>query len=88
MQTKELNEIFKALAEPTRLKILLMLKDKKLCGYHILDKLSISQPTLSHHMRILCNAGLVKAEKDWKWIYYSVNTTTIKEIELFLNNLN
>lgn len=87
METKEVNLIFKALSDPTRLLIFSMLKDKTLCGYHILNKLQISQPTLSHHMKILCKCGLVKAEKDWKWIYYSQNKVKLKEVELFIANL-
>ena len=87
MDTVELKKIFKALADDTRLQIFLELKGKKLCGYHILNKLKVSQPTLSHHMKILCDCGLVMAEKDWKWIYYSQNKTKLKEIEFFISNL-
>ncbi len=87
MDTKKILLIMKALSDESRLKIFLMLKDKKLCGYHILDKLNISQPTLSHHMKILCDSGLVSVEKDWKWNYYSQNKIIVKEFQLFINNL-
>ena len=87
MDNKELSNILKALGDETRLQIFIMLKDKKLCGYHILDKLNVTQPTLSHHMKILCDVGLVIAEKDWKWIYYSQNKTKIKEIQFIIDNI-
>ena len=88
MKNKETVSIMKALGNETRLKIYNLLSEKPLCGYLILDKLEINQPTLSHNMKILCDAGLVKAEKDWKWIYYSQNKVKIKELILALENLN
>lgn len=88
MKNNEIVAIMKALANETRLKIFNLLANKPLCGYLILDKLEITQPTLSHHMRILCDSGIVKAEKDWKWIYYSQNKTKLKELQLALEDLN
>lgn len=79
--------IMKALGDETRLKIFEMLNEKALCGYHILDKLQITQPTLSHHMKILCECQIVKSEKDWKWIYYSQNKLVLKEFLFYLQNL-
>lgn len=87
MENSEIILIMKALGDETRLKIFKMLAEKELCGYLILNKLEITQPTLSHHMRILCEAGLVKAEKDWKWTYYSQNKTKVKELVYALENL-
>jgi len=87
MELNELKKILKALSNDARLKIFMMLKDKKLCAYHLLDKLNVTQPTLSHHMKVLCDCGLVIAEKDWKWTYYSQNKTKIKEVEYFLSTL-
>lgn len=87
MTKKETALILKALGNETRLQIFIMLKDKSLCGYHILNQLKITQPTLSHHMKILCDSGLVIAEKDWKWIYYSQNKIKIKEVQLELENI-
>lgn len=88
MKNNEIVAIMKALANETRLKIFNLLANKTLCGYLILDKLEITQPTLSHHMRILCDSGIVKAEKDWKWIYYSQNKTKLKELQLAIEDLN
>lgn len=88
MKNSEITLIMKALGDETRLKIYNLLAEKTLCGYLILDKLEISQPTLSYHMRILCEAGLVKAEKDWKWTYYSQNKSRYKEFLFALENFN
>ena len=80
--------IMKALGDETRLKIFNLLREKTLCGYLILDKLDIKQPTLSHHMRILCESGIVNAEKDWKWTYYSINKSKLKQFILALGHFN
>ena len=87
MKNEKLVLIMKALSDPTRLKIFKMIEDKPLCAYHILDKLEITQPTLSYHMHILCKSGIVKCEKDWKWAYYSQNKGLFKEFLLALENL-
>jgi ArsR family transcriptional regulator len=49
-----------------------MLMDGELCACKILEKFSITQPTLSHHMKTLCACGLVKGRKQGKWTYYSI----------------
>ncbi len=87
MKNERLVLIMKALSDQTRLKIFKMLADKPLCAYHILDKLDISQPTLSYHMAILCSSGIVNCEKDWKWAYYSQNKALYKEFLFALENL-
>ena len=87
MDKHELQQILKALSDETRLKIFSMLKDKELCGYLILDKLQITQPTLSYHMKILCDCGLVEYKKDWKWMYYTQNKTKIKDLTYILENM-
>ena len=79
-------EILKALGESTRLQIFEMLQNGQLCGCKILAQLHITQPTLSHHMKILCDCGLVKAEKDWKWTYYSIDCEKLQGLISFLNH--
>ena len=56
--------VFKALGDSTRLEIVQMLAGGEMCACKILEKFEISQPTLSHHMKILCESGLVKARKE------------------------
>ncbi|MFQ7700103.1 MAG: ArsR/SmtB family transcription factor [Christensenellaceae bacterium] len=86
MESNESKKILKALADDTRLQIFEMLRGGTLCGCKILEKLEITQPTLSHHMKILCDCGLVVAEKDWKWTYYTLNCDKLKELVAFLSD--
>ena len=64
---------FKALADDNRLEIMRLLIDGEKCGCVLLEALEIGQPTLSHHMRILCDAGLVDARKKGAWMHYSIS---------------
>lgn len=66
-------KIFKALADENRLEIMELLMDGAKCGCELLEALQIGQPTLSHHMRILCDAGLVDSCKEGKWMHYSLS---------------
>jgi ArsR family transcriptional regulator len=65
--------VFRAFSDINRLRILEILKDGEQCACVLLDGLNVSQPTLSHHMRILCDSGVVKARRCGKWVYYSVD---------------
>ena len=76
--------LFKALADTNRLMIVDMLSCGELCAYNILEGLGITQPTLSHHMKILCDCGLVNSRKDGKWTHYSLNGATIEHFKEFL----
>lgn len=76
---------FKALSDENRLMIIDMLSCGELCACDILEKFKITQPTLSHHMKILCSCGLVNARKEGKWIYYSLNSDKIENFKMFLN---
>ena len=65
-------KLFKALSDENRLQILAQLNAEEKCACVLLEKLAISQPTLSHHMRILADARLVECRKEGKWMYYSL----------------
>lgn len=67
-------KVFKAFCDENRLQILEMLRSGEKCACKLLDELRIGQSTLSHHMRILCDSGVVKGRKEGKWIYYSIDT--------------
>ena len=69
--------LFKALGDPTRLEIVDMISCGELCGCKILERFNITQPSLSHHMKILCDCGLVKGRKDGKWTYYSLDEKAV-----------
>ena len=70
--------ICKALSDSNRLQIVQMLADGEKCGCKLLEAFSITQPTLSHHMRILCECGLVQARKEGKWQHYSLNCAIVR----------
>ena len=66
-------KVFKAFCDENRLVILRMLCGGEKCACKLQDVLSIGQSTLSHHMKILCESGIVNARKEGKWTYYSIN---------------
>ena len=86
MDAEESVKILKALGEETRIRIFETLRGGKLCACKILERFHISQPTLSHHMKILCDSGLVLAEKDWKWTYYSIACQKLNDLLGYLGD--
>lgn len=92
---KHLVQAMKAIADPTRLKILRLLKQKGccsigksegMCACDIEERIKLSQPTISHHMAILAKAGLVQAQKQGLWMWYQRNEKALKELGLLLSN--
>lgn len=81
------SKIFKALSEPTRLKILDILSCCEMCACNMLDSLSISQSTLSHHMKVLMDCGLVLGRKDATWMYYTIYPEQVEKLHQFLEFL-
>lgn len=77
--------LFKALSDTNRLMIVDMLSCGELCACEILEKFHITQPTLSHHMKILCGCGLVNGRKEGKWMYYSLNSEKVQKFKNFLS---
>ena len=75
-----MNQLLQALSDPTRRKILDMLKKKDLTAGEIADAFNISKPSISHHLDILKRANLVAAEKEGQFITYSINTTELDEL--------
>ena len=75
MENKYLDNarVFKAFCDENRLIILEMLQSGEKCACVLLEKLSITQPTLSHHMKILCESGIISPRKEGKWTYYSIS---------------
>jgi len=72
---EEAAKLFKALADETRLAILRQLRERgEVCACDFLACCSLAQPTVSHHLRVLREAGLVNAEKRGLWVYYSLNS--------------
>lgn len=82
-----MNALFKALNDPTRREILELLKAKDLTAGEIADQFNISKPSISHHLDLLRQAGLVVSVKEGQFIYYSLNTTVMDEMVKWIMSL-
>ena len=79
--------LFKAIADQTRLNIVDLLSCGEMCACQLLDNFKITQPTLSYHMRILCDSGIINGRRDGAWMYYSINGAVIETISEFLSEI-
>lgn len=77
--------ICKALGDSNRLQIVQMLSDGEKCGCKLLEAFEITQPTLSHHMKILIECGVIHDRKEGKWHHYSLNKETVN---LWMKTMN
>lgn len=75
-----LNLPFKALADPTRRKIIMLLRERDLTAGEIAEQFAMSKPSISHHLNTLKQAQLVTDERKGQNIYYSLNTTVFQEV--------
>ncbi|MDY2815477.1 MAG: metalloregulator ArsR/SmtB family transcription factor [Bullifex sp.] len=87
MKTMDVALICRALGDSNRLEIIQMLSDGEKCGCRLLEKFEITQPTLSHHMKILVECGLVNDRREGKWHHYSLNCDTLTEYKAFIDSL-
>lgn len=65
--------IFKAFCDENRIRILKLLQTGEKCACKLLEEINVTQPTLSHHMKILCDSGIVSGRKEGKWTHYSIS---------------
>lgn len=65
--------VFKAFCDENRIRILKLLRTGEKCACKLLEEINVTQPTLSHHMKILCDSGVVVGRKDGKWTHYSIS---------------
>ncbi len=86
MKTGEKEKLFKVLGDRNRVAIMDLLKDTELSAGQILNEINLGQSTLSHHMKILCDSGIVNSRKESRWVYYSVNKDVVREIAAVLQN--
>lgn len=88
MNPTDAASICRALGDPNRLQIAEMLSDGEKCACELLKRFEITQPTLSHHMKILVECGLVNVRKEGKWSHYSLNGETLRAFRAFLDGLS
>lgn len=79
--------VLKALADETRLSIVEMLSSGELCACKILEHFNITQPTLSYHMKTLCESGIVSGRREGAWMKYSLNMEILHEMNALFENL-
>lgn len=85
MDNKRVAIMFKAFCDENRLHILELLRDGERCACDILEEIKITQPTLSHHMKILCDARVVSGRKEGKWMHYSISDEGLGEVRSCLD---
>ena len=81
-------KICRALGDPNRLQIVQMLSGGEMCACRLLEHFQITQPTLSHHMKILCECGLVDTRREGKWSHYSLNCGTLADFKVCIEQLS
>ena len=87
MEERRTALIFKAFCDENRIRILRLLRGGEKCACRLLEELSISQPTLSHHMKILCDSGIVVGRKDGKWMHYRISREGVQIAKEYLEGL-
>lgn len=87
MDIMEIANINKALSSPVRLQIIAMLAGGEQCACRILERFAITQPTLSHHMHVLCDCHLVRDRKQGRWHYYALDEECIRYLASFFQEL-
>jgi len=83
---KNMTKVLKALADEGRLRIVILLVGKKkLCVCEIKELIGLSQPTISSHLRLLENAGILESSKEGLWVNYSLNSNTSEGFRGLIN---
>lgn len=87
MDERRTAAIFKAFCDENRIRIIKSLCSGEKCACKLLEEINVTQPTLSHHMKILCDAQIVVGRKDGKWTHYSISEAGVKLAKDCLDNL-
>lgn len=87
LDVKKTVTVFKAFCDENRIRILQLLLNGEKCACKLLEEMNITQPTLSHHMKILCDSGIVVGRKDGKWMHYSISKEGAATAKVYLNAL-
>ena len=79
MDEKKTAIIFKAFCDENRIRIIKLLRSGEKCACKLLEEINVTQPTLSHHMKILCDAEIVVGRKEGKWTHYSISEKGVEQ---------
>ncbi len=88
MNCQEAVTVFRALSDENRMKILELLCEKELCTADLLKEVNVVQSTMSHHMKVLIESGLVSCRKEGKRSVYSIRKETVKQLETYLEHFS
>lgn len=86
-QNNEMIRVFKAFADESRISILKLLSEGEACAGALLRDLPLTQPTLSHHMKVLCECGIVKSRKEGTWVYYTIDPGIRNRIDGYIDSI-
>ena len=84
LDERKIAMIFKAFCEENRIRILKLLATGEKCACKLLEEIHITQPTMSHHMKILCDSGIVIGRKEGKWMHYSISSEGVESLASYL----
>ena len=87
MDEKRIARIFKAFCDENRIRIIKLLRSGEKCACKLLEEVNVTQPTLSHHMKILCAAEIVVGRKEGKWTHYSISEKGVAQAKECLRHL-
>ncbi len=82
-----MNEVFKALADPTRREILRLLRGGERTAGDLAERFAMTKPSMSHHFSVLKDADLIRSRRDGKQIYYTLNTTVVQDALAWFHDL-
>ena len=77
---KRQSYVLKALGDPTRIKILHLLKGRPMCTCEVMVALNLTEPNASHHLNLLERNGIVRSERMGKWVFYRLQLSTIRDL--------
>jgi len=84
IEAERIAAVFKAFCDENRVRILQILLDGEKCACRLLEGMNITQPTLSHHMKILCDSGIVTGRRQGKWMYYTISAEGLEKARTYL----
>lgn len=87
MDERRTAAIFKAFCDENRIRIIKLLRSGEKCACKLLEEINVTQPTLSHHMKILCDSGVVVGRKEGKWMHYSISEKGAEQAKECLRQL-